>query len=81
MFKRSAQARREIRAGQRFRRVLPDRAVETAHVLSVSKDAVGIPHVRFTVTRWRPSCMEYVEGPRVLALDSFSTNYSEAVDS
>ncbi len=70
----------EIRAGQRFRRVLADRAVETAQVLSVGKDATGIPHVRFNVVRSRPSCIDYKEGPRVLALDSFWTNYSEAVE-
>lgn len=80
MLKRTTQCRSDVRAGQRFRRVTPDRAVETAHVLSVAKDAVGIPHVRFTVKRKRPSCVEYVDGPRVLALDMFATSYSEPVE-
>jgi hypothetical protein len=49
-------------------------------VLSVSPGPMGIPHVRFAVwfERARFPCFE--DGPRVLALTSFTEAYREPVE-
>lgn len=79
MTKQDASAER-IRVGQQFKRVRPDRTVETAQVLSVMRDAVGIAHVRFNVTLHRPQCVHYSAGRRMLALDSFVRDFGEALE-
>ena len=65
-----------IAVGEQFERVHPDRTVETAKVLSVLKDPLGIPHVRYAVTIKKPlRTKSFREGPRLLALEAFSQAY------
>lgn len=65
-----------IEVGEQFQRVHPDRTVETAKVLSVLKDPLGIPHVRYAVTIKKPlRTKSFREGPRLLALEAFSRAY------
>lgn len=65
-----------VAVGAHFERVHPDRTVETAKVLSVLKDPLGIPHVRYAVTMKKPlRTMSVSEGPRLLALEAFSQAY------
>ncbi|MDD9927028.1 MAG: hypothetical protein OXR03_14485, partial [Rhodospirillaceae bacterium] len=65
-----------VTVGEMFERVHPDRTVETAKVLSVLKDPLGIPHVRYAVTIKKPlRTNSFREGPRLLALEAFSQAY------
>ncbi len=65
-----------VAVGAKFERVHPDRTVETAKVLSVLKDPLGIPHVRYAVTIKKPlRTNSFREGPRLLALEAFSQAY------
>ena len=68
-----------VRPGTQFRRVHPDHTVETAEILSVHTDTLGIPHVRYRVDFHRPHSAPYIEGPRVLAVRSFFQLYQERV--
>jgi hypothetical protein len=78
LFKRGEQLE-YIKRGSQFRRVLTDRTVETAEVMSVHTDSLGIPHVRYKVDFLRPNRQRYVEGTRVLAVRSFFDLYQERV--
>jgi hypothetical protein len=68
-----------VRPGSQFRRVHSDRTVETAEVISVHTDTLGIPHVRYKVDFLRPNSSPYIEGPRVLAVRAFFELYQERV--
>ena len=74
-FKRGASLE-NITAGSTFRRTEPN-VVETAEVLSVTRDSYGIPHVRYTVRFQRATRAPTTEGQRVLALKSFAERYTE----
>ncbi len=81
-FGRSSQADRHqlVREGAVFRRVHPDQLVEKARVLSVAPGPMGIPHVRFAVSFERARFAFFEDGPRVLALSSFTEFYQERID-
>jgi hypothetical protein len=68
-----------VKPGSQFRRVLADRTVETAEVISVHTDQQGIPHLRYRVDFMRPNRQRYVEGPRVLSVRSFFDLYRDRV--
>jgi len=73
---------KQIDVGARFERIHPDRTVETAKVLSVIDDSMGIPHVRYALTIKRPQRpAPFREGPRLLALEAFSAAYRVRVGS
>ncbi len=78
MFFRRGKGMEFIKAGSSFRRVHPDRSVETARVLSVASDSFGIPHVRYEVVFERAQ-RTVVDGPRILALSTFTDTYRERV--
>lgn len=67
-----------IRPGSRFRRIHKDKTVETARVLTVATDMLGIPHVRYELVIERAQC-RFVEEPRILALKIFADTYKECV--
>lgn len=67
-----------IRRGMSFRRVKPDKSVETAKILSVMLDGLHIPHVRYEINVERPSrAAVFKDGPRVLSLSTFTDTYRE----
>jgi hypothetical protein len=68
-----------VKPGAQFRRVLPDRTVETAKIIGVQTDTFGIPHVRYNVDFVRPNLQRHLEGPRVLAARAFFDLYGERV--
>lgn len=71
-----------IEAGSKFRRVRRDHTIETARVLSVRSDGLGIPHVRYELAFEIPrACERYVDSQRVLALSAFARRYGERVAS
>lgn len=75
-FARFRRRKDEVAVGAKFERVHPDRTIETAKVLSVLNDPLGIPHVRYAVTKKSPlRPTSFREGPRLLALEAFSQAY------
>ncbi len=76
MFLRRRKAPVDIIEGSVFRRTTPGKTVETARVLAVSKDSVGIPHVRFSVHYER---VDTADELRTLAVSSFSELFNERV--
>jgi hypothetical protein len=75
-FARKTPAADTIRTGAVYRRVRPDRTVETAKVIAIGNDALGIPHVRYEVVFGRPDRAPLAEGPRILALQRFAETYA-----
>jgi hypothetical protein len=74
--------RKQVDVGEQFVRTRPDRTVETAHVLSIMKDPLGIPHVRYDLTVKKPQRPTSVyEGPRLLALEAFAEAYRNRIGS
>ncbi len=63
----------ELKPGDSYRRPRRDRVAETATVLTLCADPVGIPHVRFNVAG------RLEGGMRILALRAFCEAYSERV--
>jgi len=69
-----------IRSGTAFRRIKPDKTIETAKILAVMLDGMHIPHVRYEIRLERPSrTLIFKDGPRTLSLTSFTHTYRERV--
>jgi hypothetical protein len=63
----------EIGEGDRFHRVQGGGIVETADIIAVGADHLGIPHVRFRVKIG--SRQTQIEDQRTLSLESFRVLY------
>ena len=74
----ASRSKQTIRPGSRFRKIHKDKTVETARVLTVATDMLGIPHVRYELVIERAQ-MRYIEEPRILALKTFTDTYKEYV--
>ena len=77
--KREQKPLREIKAGDILRHRLRSNGIETAYVVHVQRDQVGVPHVIYDC------CLEVSHlAPlferRTLALESFNERYEEQVD-
>ncbi len=75
-----AQRRREpveVKAGDRFCRRRRDKVLETASVMELRPDPLGIPHVHFRLTFEEPAIGRVEGGKRVLALNSFVEAYHQ----
>jgi hypothetical protein len=70
--------RENVRPGDLFRR-RGEHHAETATVLDLSQDPVGIPHVRFTLAIEGPDAGRYDMSSRTLALHSFMDAYRERI--
>lgn len=71
----------DIEVGKLYRHIGPGNLQETAKVVDVGPDAVGITHVRFEVLVER--CRERhnnFAAVRTLNLETFSTYFSEVVE-
>ena len=67
-----------VRSGSLFQRINPDASVETARIIGVRTDTLGIAHVRYDVMiakRHIPT--SYREGPRTLSLATFTETYRD----
>jgi hypothetical protein len=76
---RSQRAPTEVKPGNSYRREHRHRVVETATVVALRSDPVGIPHVRFNLEFARPDAGRIEGGSRILALRSFVSAYRERV--
>ena len=63
--------------GDSFRRSTRFEAVETAKIISVAADHLGIPHVRFSLKIASPRIV--TEDTRTLSLESFRSRYREPI--
>ncbi len=72
----------EVHAGGMYRHSGPGNVVETAEVIDVGPDAMGIPHVRFEVlvdrSRERHTHFQAI---RTLNLETFRDYFTEAMPS
>jgi hypothetical protein len=65
----------ELKPGESYRRLLGNYVTETATVLDLRNDSLGIPHVRFRV-RFERNASETIETAlRLLAVPAFQTVY------
>jgi len=69
----------ELKPGDLYRRPRRDRVAETATVLTLCADPVGIPHVRFNVAFDHVESGRVEGGMRILALRAFCEAYPERV--
>ena len=69
-----------IAPGEVYRRVRANNLVETARVLAVTTDNVGIPHVRVDIRVDGPHYARISQGQRLLSLTAFAADFTERVD-
>ena len=75
-FAKSRDREQFVKEGARFYRHRPDRMVETATVLSIAADRMGIPHVRYNLEIQKlRGATKFSDGPRSLALETFVSTY------
>ncbi len=67
----------DVKAGDRFCRRRRDKVLETASVMELRPDPLGIPHVHFRLTFEEPAIGRVEGGKRVLALNSFVEAYHQ----
>lgn len=67
----------DIVEGSAYCRSHPDYVVETARVLAIRQDSLGIPHVRYMVSYQRRTQKVLEDGPRILSLAAFASHYCE----
>lgn len=77
-FFRRSPADVSVQPGARYRHCAA-KLTETAEVIAIIEDEMGIPHVRFRVTIQTPYQNPVVDGPRTLNLKSFRERYRETV--
>lgn len=65
-----------IEEGARYRRFARGQGVETAHVIAVCPDLMGIPHVRFWVHH---ELSDTPDDLRTLALSAFAELFPERI--
>ena len=71
----------EIRPGETFRRRQESQLFETATVLGLREDLLGIPHVQFKIAIECSDANYFEEASRLLAVDAFLDTYPEHVAS
>ena len=69
----------EVKPGESFRRRRETHFAETATVLGLRRDLLGIPHVLFKIAFECSDSNRFEEGSRTLALSSFLNTYPERV--
>ena len=67
-----------VKSGTLFHRSKADNSIETARIIGMRMDALGIVHVRYEVSIARQHiATPYFEGPRTLALEAFAETYDK----
>lgn len=70
--------RPEVKAGAVFRCRLPSHVIETAEVIEVGPDALGIQHVKYNLVVAGGTISSFAE-MRTLGLETFADRYNEPV--
>jgi hypothetical protein len=68
----------EVKVGAVFRCRLPSHVIETAEVIEVSPDALGIQHVKYNLIVAGGTISSFAE-MRTLGLETFASRYNEPV--
>ena len=69
----------DVKPGESFRRRQETRLVETATVLGLREDLLGIPHVQFKIAIECSDANCFEEASRILAMEAFLEAYPEHV--
>ena len=67
-----------VEVGASYRRTVSSAFIETAEVLEVAEDKLGIPHVRFQLRVARGACSPTVE-VRTLSLEAFQSRFKDRI--
>jgi len=70
--------RQDVKVGAVFRNIRRGNIIETAKVLDIAPDSMGVPHVHYTLSI-QSTHQEGVEEHRTLGLASFAEKFSGAV--
>jgi hypothetical protein len=71
----------QVRSGAVFRRVGPGDLIETAKVIQIQSDAMGIPHVRYDLkVQKAKDARANFQDRRTLNLATFATQFTEPVE-
>ena len=74
---KSSIRRQEVKVGGVFRNILRGDIIETAKVIDIVPDPMGVPHVHFTVSI-RNAHQECFREQRTLGLTTFSERFPSA---
>ncbi|HSR72677.1 MAG TPA: hypothetical protein VLL72_09890 [Kiloniellales bacterium] len=74
----SGERRPEVKVGDVFKAIRDGNIVETAKVLDVAPDSMGVPHVHYEVSIQRANQESYEE-KRTLGLSSFAERFRKTV--
>lgn len=77
-FFKTEKRRQEVKVGAIFRNVRRGNIIETAKVLDIAPDSMGVPHVHFALSV-QSTHQEGVEEHRTLGLATFAEKFSGAV--
>ena len=77
-FKHETEKCDNIKVGAIFRHKLPGDIIETAKVLEIGPDPLGIPHVTYELQVEKSQFAKY-QARRTLGLQSFSERFEETV--
>jgi hypothetical protein len=69
----------DVKPGESFRRRQETQLVETATVLGLREDLLGIPHVQFKIAIECSDANCFEEASRILAVEAFLEEYPEHV--
>ena len=69
----------DVKPGESFRRRQETQLVETATVLGLREDLLGIPHVQFKIAIECSDANCFEEASRILAVEAFLEAYPEHV--
>ena len=73
--------RPEVREGSVFQHRGPGNLIETAKVLDIVPDAMGIPHVRYDLEVERNKMpLDSLTSSRTLNLQSFTSHFTDSVE-
>ena len=73
--------RPEVREGSVFQHKGPGNLIETAKVLDIATDAMGIPHVRYDLAVERNKMpLDSLASSRTLNLQSFTSHFTDTVE-
>ncbi len=78
MWFKSAKQSRHVEIGSEYRHRLGCNVLETAHVLGIEKDLMGIPHVTYDLLVQKSDTRSFSER-RTLALRSFQELFDDSV--
>lgn len=71
-------AKPDVKVGAVYRCRLPSQVVETVRVIEVGPDALGVPHVKYSLVV-EGGTISTFEEMRTLGLETFVTRYNEEV--